>query len=62
MVKAGFVRHIGLSEADTKTIQRANNVHPITDLQADGSPGQRKIKRMLSLFKTLSTLKITNYR
>src|SRR5690349_15007993 len=32
MVKAGFVRHIGLSEAGADTIRRAQAVHPISDL------------------------------
>jgi aryl-alcohol dehydrogenase-like predicted oxidoreductase len=35
MVKAGFVRYIGLSEVGTETIQRAHHVHPICDLQIE---------------------------
>jgi aryl-alcohol dehydrogenase-like predicted oxidoreductase len=37
MVKAGFVRHIGLSEVGIETIQKAHAVHPITDLQIEYS-------------------------
>src|ERR1044072_448369 len=31
MIKAGYVRHIGLSEVGSETIPRAPKVHPITD-------------------------------
>lgn len=37
MVKAGYVRHIGLSEVGSETIQRAAAVHPISDLQIEYS-------------------------
>jgi aryl-alcohol dehydrogenase-like predicted oxidoreductase len=37
MVKAGYVRHIGLSEVGVETIQRAAKVHPIVDLQIEYS-------------------------
>ncbi|HEY6462652.1 MAG TPA: aldo/keto reductase, partial [Polyangiaceae bacterium] len=32
LVKAGFVRHVGLSEVGVETIRRAAKVHPIVDL------------------------------
>lgn len=35
MVKAGYVRHIGLSEVGAETIRRAARVHPIVDLQIE---------------------------
>jgi aryl-alcohol dehydrogenase-like predicted oxidoreductase len=35
MVKAGYVRHIGLSEVGAETIQRAAAVHPIVDVQIE---------------------------
>lgn len=35
LVKAGYVRHIGLSEAGAETIRRAHKVHPIVDLQIE---------------------------
>jgi aryl-alcohol dehydrogenase-like predicted oxidoreductase len=37
MVKAGFVRGIGLSEVGPATIRRAQAVHPIRDLQIEYS-------------------------
>ncbi len=37
MVKAGFVRAIGLSEVGVETIRRAQAVHPICDLQIEYS-------------------------
>ena len=37
LVKAGKVRHIGLSEVSPKTLERAHKVHPITALQSEYS-------------------------
>ncbi len=37
LVRAGKVRHLGLSEAAPDTIRRANKVHPITALQTEYS-------------------------
>ena len=37
LVKAGYVRHIGLSEVGVETIRRAHAVHPISDLQIEYS-------------------------
>src|SRR4029453_17787288 len=37
MVKAGYVRHIGLSEVGADTIRRAHAVHRISDLQIEYS-------------------------
>lgn len=37
LVKAGYVRHIGLSEVGPETIRRAQAVHPISDLQIEYS-------------------------
>lgn len=37
MVKAGYVRHIALSEVGAETIRRAAKVHPIVDLQIEYS-------------------------
>jgi len=37
MIKAGYVRHIGLSEVGVETIRRASAVHPIVDLQIEYS-------------------------
>jgi aryl-alcohol dehydrogenase-like predicted oxidoreductase len=37
LVKAGYVRAIGLSEVGPQTIRRAHAIHPITDLQIEYS-------------------------
>jgi len=44
MVKAGYVRHIGLSEVGADTIRRASAVHPIGDLQIEYSLISRGIE------------------
>src|SRR5262245_57061013 len=44
MVKAGFVRQIGLSEVGADTIRRAAAVHPICDLQIEYSLISRGIE------------------
>jgi aryl-alcohol dehydrogenase-like predicted oxidoreductase len=44
MVKAGYVRHIGLSEVGADTIRRASAVHPISDLQIEYSLISRDIE------------------
>lgn len=44
MVRAGYVRHIGLSEAGADTLRRAQAVHPITDLQIEYSLLSRGIE------------------
>jgi aryl-alcohol dehydrogenase-like predicted oxidoreductase len=41
LVKAGYVRHIGLSEVGAETIRRAHRVHPIVDLQIEYSLASR---------------------
>ncbi|HEY9166648.1 MAG TPA: aldo/keto reductase [Candidatus Kryptonia bacterium] len=44
MVKAGYVRHIGLSEVGADTIRRAHSVHPVVDLQIEYSLFSRGIE------------------
>jgi pyridoxine 4-dehydrogenase len=44
MVEAGFVRHIGLSEAGAETLRRAHAVHPIAWLQIEYSLISRGIE------------------
>jgi aryl-alcohol dehydrogenase-like predicted oxidoreductase len=44
MVKAGYVRHIGLSEVGAETMRRAAAVHPISDLQIEYSLISRGIE------------------
>jgi aryl-alcohol dehydrogenase-like predicted oxidoreductase len=45
MVKAGYVRHIGLSEVSARSIRRAHAVHPIAALQIEYSLVSRNIER-----------------
>jgi aryl-alcohol dehydrogenase-like predicted oxidoreductase len=45
MVKAGYVRHIGVSEASAATVRRAHAVHPIAALQIEYSLFSRGIER-----------------
>jgi len=47
MVQAGYVRHIGLSEAGADTIKRAHSVHPIVDLQIEYSLISRGIEKSI---------------
>jgi aryl-alcohol dehydrogenase-like predicted oxidoreductase len=45
MIKAGHVRHIGLSEVGSDTIRRAHAAHPIADLQIEYSLISRGIEQ-----------------
>ncbi len=47
MVKAGYVRHIGLSEVGPATIRRAAALHPICDLQIEYSLISRGIEQAI---------------
>jgi aryl-alcohol dehydrogenase-like predicted oxidoreductase len=44
LVKAGYIRHIGLSEIGATTLRRAAAVHPIVDLQIEYSLVSRDIE------------------
>jgi aryl-alcohol dehydrogenase-like predicted oxidoreductase len=44
LVKAGYVRHVGLSEVGAETLRRAHAVHPICDLQIEYSVLSRGIE------------------
>jgi aryl-alcohol dehydrogenase-like predicted oxidoreductase len=44
LVKTGYVRYIGLSEASASTIRKANSVHPISALQIEYSLVSRSIE------------------
>lgn len=44
LIKAGWVRHVGLSEVGADTIRRAQKVHPIADLQIEYSLISRGIE------------------
>jgi aryl-alcohol dehydrogenase-like predicted oxidoreductase len=56
MVKAGYVKHIGLSEVGSDTIRRAHAVHPIADLQIEYSLIARGIEN--DILKTCRELGI----
>jgi aryl-alcohol dehydrogenase-like predicted oxidoreductase len=61
LVKAGYVRHIGLSEVGSDTIRRAAAVHPIVDLQIEYSLISRGIEdNILSTCRELG-ISITAY-
>jgi pyridoxine 4-dehydrogenase len=44
MITAGYVRHVGLSEAGAETVRRAHAVHPVADLQIEYSLLSRGIE------------------
>jgi aryl-alcohol dehydrogenase-like predicted oxidoreductase len=44
LVKAGYVRHIALSEVSAETIRRAAAVHPIVDVQIEYSLLERRLE------------------
>jgi aryl-alcohol dehydrogenase-like predicted oxidoreductase len=56
LIKAGYVRKIGLSEVGPETIRRAHAVHPITDLQIEYSVASRSAEA--KIFPTLHELGI----
>ncbi|MDX2019630.1 MAG: aldo/keto reductase [Deltaproteobacteria bacterium] len=57
LVKQGYVRHIGLSEVGVQTVQRANAVHPICDVQIEYSLVSRRPEE--SLFPALQAMGIS---
>ena len=44
LIAAGYVRHVGLSEAGAETIRRAHATHPVADLQIEYSLLSRGIE------------------
>lgn len=56
LIKAGYVRHVGLSEVGVETIRRAHAVHPVVDLQIEYSLASRGPEQ--SIFPALSELGI----
>ena len=44
LIAAGWVRHVGLSEAGAETIRRAHAIHPVADLQIEYSVLSRGIE------------------
>jgi aryl-alcohol dehydrogenase-like predicted oxidoreductase len=47
MVKAGFVRHVGLSEASAATVRRAHATHPIAAVQIEYSLMSRGVEKAI---------------
>jgi aryl-alcohol dehydrogenase-like predicted oxidoreductase len=47
MIRAGYVRHVGLSEVGPETIRRAHAVHPVSDLQIEYSLMSRGIEQKI---------------
>ncbi|MGY0233532.1 aldo/keto reductase [Longispora urticae] len=61
LIDAGYVRHVGLSEAGPDTIRRAHAVHPVTDLQIEYSLISRGIEeRILPVTRELG-IAVTAY-
>jgi aryl-alcohol dehydrogenase-like predicted oxidoreductase len=56
MVKAGYVRYVGLSEVGEETIRRAHAVHPVSDLQIEYSLMTRGVET--AILPTLRALGI----
>ncbi|PIQ24609.1 aldo/keto reductase [bacterium (Candidatus Blackallbacteria) CG17_big_fil_post_rev_8_21_14_2_50_48_46] len=56
LVKAGKVRYLGLSEADSETLARAHAVHPISALQTEYSLWSREVEA--EILPTLRRLEI----
>lgn len=44
LVKAGYVKHIGITQVDAETLRRANSVHPISLIEAEYSLFNRSIE------------------
>jgi aryl-alcohol dehydrogenase-like predicted oxidoreductase len=57
MIQAGYVRHVGLSEAGSETIRRAHSVHPIAALQIEYGLVSRGVEQ--SILPTLRKLGIS---
>ncbi len=56
LIRAGYVKHVGLSEVGADTIRRAHAVHPVVDLQIEYSLASRGPEARI--FPTLAELGI----
>jgi aryl-alcohol dehydrogenase-like predicted oxidoreductase len=61
MIKAGYVRYIGLSEVGPETIRRAAAVHPIVDLQIEYSLISRSPESTIFSFLDELGIAVTAY-
>ena len=53
LVRAGKIRHIGLSEPSAATLLRAHAVHPVTAVQSEYSLWTREVEELLPLLRDL---------
>lgn len=53
LVRAGAVRHVGLSEVNAATVQRAQAVHPIVDVQLEYSLASRSLEAQLPALRSM---------
>jgi aryl-alcohol dehydrogenase-like predicted oxidoreductase len=60
-VKAGWVRHIGLSEVSADTLKKAAAVHPIADVQIEYAVATRGIEKTLLPTSRAMGVSITAY-
>lgn len=44
LVEAGYVKHIGITQVDEKTLRKAHNIHPISFIEAEYSLFNREIE------------------
>ncbi|CAE6484986.1 unnamed protein product [Rhizoctonia solani] len=58
-VKAGKIRHIGLSQPSPATLRRAHKIHPIAAIQVEYSPFERAIEQKGHLLETARELGVT---
>jgi aryl-alcohol dehydrogenase-like predicted oxidoreductase len=56
LIRAGYVRYLGLSEASAATVRRAHAVHPVADLQIEYSLMSRAVES--EILPTLRELRI----
>jgi len=45
LVKAGYVKHIGITQVDADTLRRANSVHPISFIESEYSLFNRNLEK-----------------
>jgi len=61
LVKAGYVRQVGLSEVGPETIRRAHAVHPIADLQIEYSLMSRGVEEKILPVTRALGISVTAY-
>ena len=53
LVRAGKIRHIGLSEPSAETLRRAHAVHPVTAVQSEYSLWTREVEELFPILREL---------